>query len=75
MLKGGNKMGCNCKVTEGILAILIVLFAFWQTTYSKWVIIISAVLLLIHALKCGKCKTCGTDMKDKSSSGTKKKKR
>jgi hypothetical protein len=55
-------MGCNCKMTVSILAILVIVFAFWETTYSKWVIVIAAALLLIHAMKCGKCSSCGMPM-------------
>ncbi len=46
---------CNCKATEIVLGLLIIIFAFWQTTYSQWIIVISAVLLLIHALGCKNC--------------------
>ena len=53
-------MGYNCKLTESILAILIIIFAFWQTAASIWIIVIAAVLLLIHSHKCGGCSTCAT---------------
>lgn len=42
----------NCKWFEVVLALLIIVFALWQTSYSMWVIVISAALLLIHALMC-----------------------
>jgi len=48
-------MGCNCKCVEIILAIVILLFLFWETTASTWIIAIAAILLLIHALSCKKC--------------------
>lgn len=55
-------MGCNCKLTESILAILIIIFAFWQTAASIWIIVIAAVLILIHSHKCGgMCASCGSD--------------
>lgn len=42
----------NCKATEIVLGLVVLVFAFWQTTYSKWVIIIAAALLIIHGLMC-----------------------
>jgi hypothetical protein len=48
-------MGCNCKVTEIILGIIILIFAIWTTSWSDWIIIIAAVLLIIHALTCKNC--------------------
>ena len=45
---------------EGILAIIIIVFAFWSSwQYSQWIIIIAAVLLLIHSFTCKKCFTHG----------------
>ena len=70
-------MGCNCKGIELVLAIVILVFALWQTTYSSWIVIIAAVLLVLHALSCKGM--CGTDMSSgsarKASSGKKKKKK
>ncbi|PIN93335.1 hypothetical protein COU54_03480 [Candidatus Pacearchaeota archaeon CG10_big_fil_rev_8_21_14_0_10_31_24] len=43
---------CNCKVFEVIAAIVLLIFAFWETSASNWVIAVVAVLLLIHALSC-----------------------
>jgi phosphatidylglycerophosphate synthase len=67
-------MECNCKWTETILALVIIVFAFWEVTYSMWIIIIAAVLLLIHAFRC---KNCGTCMPEKGMqvSGSRKKRR
>lgn len=48
--------GKNCKWTEIVLTVLILLFAFIEKTYSKWIIIIAAIILLIHAVMC-KCHT------------------
>ena len=45
-------MGCNCKITELILAIIIIVFVWWQTTWSGWIITIAAALLIIHAVSC-----------------------
>jgi len=40
---------------EAILAIVILVFAFWQTAYSQWIVVIAAVVLLIHSFTCKKC--------------------
>jgi len=52
---------CNCKLTEAILAILIIAFFFWQTSISGYVIVISAIVLLIHSFAC---KSCGMPQKE-----------
>ena len=46
---------CNCKNTEIVLGIVILVFALWETTYSKWVIVVAAILLLLHAVSCKNC--------------------
>lgn len=43
-------MKCNCSVGNIVLAIIILIFAFWQTSYSQWVVVVAAVLLIIHEL-------------------------
>jgi len=53
-------MQCNCKHTEIVLGLLILIFALWQTAYSQWVVVISAVLLLIHAFWCKNSESCET---------------
>jgi hypothetical protein len=69
-------MGCNCKWTEIVLAIVILVFVFWVTTASQWIVAIAAILLLIHALMCKNCAMCSTGaMPMKAKSGGKKKKR
>ena len=40
---------------EAILGIIILVFALWETTYSNWIIVVAAVLLLIHSFTCKKC--------------------
>ncbi len=40
---------------EAILAIILIIFALWETTYSKWIILIVAIVLLIHSFTCKKC--------------------
>lgn len=44
---------CN-KWINVVLAAIILIFAFWETTYSKWVIAVAAIVLIIYALVC-KC--------------------
>ena len=52
-------MECNCKVTEVILGIIVLVFAVWPgllgAQVSQWVVGIAAVLLILHALKCTSC--------------------
>lgn len=67
-------MNCNCQWTETILAIVILVFAFWTTwMYSQWVVIIAAILLLIHAWACKNCAVSG--MKEMPASGMKSRRR
>ena len=35
-----------------VLAVVIIVFALWETAYSKWVIVIAAALLIIVAWMC-----------------------
>lgn len=49
-------MRCNCRWTEGVLAAVIIVFAVWPTlifsaTVSKWIVVVAAAILLVHALK------------------------
>ncbi len=52
-------MECNCKVTEVILGIIVLVFAIWPTwlglNVTQWIIGIAAVLLILHAIKCNSC--------------------
>ncbi len=52
-------MECNCKVTEIILGIIVLVFAVWPqwlgAQTSQWIVGIAAVLLILHAIKCNKC--------------------
>ena len=64
-------MGCNCKVTEAIIAIVIIIFALWSSlSWAKWIVVIAAALLLIHSLGC---KSCGIGMNEMASSKKKRK--
>ncbi|MFH1425703.1 MAG: hypothetical protein ABIG28_03205 [archaeon] len=49
----------GCKWLQVVLPIIILIFVFWQTTYSKWIIVIAAVIQLLGAIACSE--TCGTD--------------
>lgn len=49
---------CNCKITEIILSIVVILFAFVNAAYAKWIVVIAAVLLLIHAFTCRNLAAC-----------------
>jgi hypothetical protein len=56
----GDKMDCNCKHCNTILAIVILVFSFWSVAWtnwltSKWIIVAAAVLILLHGIKCSHC--------------------
>ncbi|MEK6846625.1 MAG: hypothetical protein AABY16_00490 [Nanoarchaeota archaeon] len=40
---------------EAILGIIILIFAFWQTDYSTWIVAIAALVLIWHSFMCKKC--------------------
>ena len=56
---------CNCKGTELVAGIVILVLALWPTIFtavvSKWIIVVAAVVLIIHALGCKDIACCGTD--------------
>ena len=64
--KGGRYKMCNCKVTEIIVAVIILLFAFYETIYSKWVIVIAAAVLLVHGLGCKNIAGCCEEAKPRA---------
>lgn len=47
-------MNCNYLIT--VLAIVIIVFALWETGVSQWLILIAAVLILLHSWMCKNCK-------------------
>ena len=53
---------CNCKWTETILGLVILIVTLWPnilgTGASWWVVVIAAILLVVHAWSCGKCGMC-----------------
>jgi len=75
-------MDVNCGWVQTVLSALILVFVIWPTqilsaAVSWWIVVISAALLLVHALSCKKCGglCCGigTDMKEAGKSKQKKK--
>ena len=55
-------MECNCRWTESVIAIVILVFTFWNTvTWGKWVVAIAATVLLVHSFSCKNC--CAFEMK------------
>ena len=59
-------MDCKCNWVESVLAIVIIIFAFTSSVASKWIVVIAAVLLLLHALVCKSCKMCSECMNGSS---------
>ncbi|MBU0907879.1 MAG: hypothetical protein KKD18_01795 [Nanoarchaeota archaeon] len=43
-----------CEFIIGLVIALIALFA-WDWMYSKWVIVIAAIVLIIHSFMCKSC--------------------
>ena len=56
---------CNCRSTETVLGIVILIVIFWPALLgaiaSKWIVIVAAVLLVLHAWSC---KNCGIHMSE-----------
>jgi len=52
-------MNCNCKWTNAVLSLIIIIFAVWTpVTWAKWIVVIAAVLLFLYSLRCfGSCET------------------
>jgi hypothetical protein len=61
----------NCMSSHFILGILVIVFAFWQTAASQWILLAIGVLMIIHSLGCSSCKV---QEKPKAKSRKKKKK-
>ncbi len=57
---------CNCKLTEIIVALVILAVSFITIPYAKWVIIIAAAVLLIHGLGCKDIASCCEEIKPKA---------
>jgi len=65
-------MQCNCRWTEIILAIVIVIFSLVKTAASKWLLFAAGIILFLHALIC---KNCGTSCMPEKKPVAKKKKK
>ena len=55
-------MDVNCGWVQAVLSALVLVFVIWPTqilsaTFSWWIVVVSAALLLWHAVSCKKC--CG----------------
>lgn len=55
-------MGCDCKWAETVLSLIILVFALWPNilspVLSKWLVVASAVILLVHSLSCKNLSSC-----------------
>ncbi|MBU2052670.1 MAG: hypothetical protein ABIJ14_02990 [Nanoarchaeota archaeon] len=59
---------CNCKATEIVLGLVVLVFALWETfAYSKWVLVVAAVVLILHGLKCSTLASCAPSAKKPAS--------
>lgn len=43
-----------CELVIGIIIALLALFA-WNWLYSRWIIVIAAIVLIIHSFMCKSC--------------------
>ena len=71
-------MWCNCKHTELIIGIVVIVFAIWpgligSATVGMWILIISGALLIVHALKCENCGACMPETKPRAKARKRKK--
>ena len=75
-------MDVNCGWVQAVLSVLILVFVIWPTqilsaTVSWWIVVVSAALLLWHAISCKKCCglmcSMGTNVEEAGKSKVKKK--
>ena len=56
-------MNCNCKWTETIFGLVVLLVVFWPNMFSamvnKWILVVVAVLFILHAFGCKSCRMGG----------------
>jgi hypothetical protein len=57
-MKGG-KMSCNCSLTEKIVGILVIVFAWWSTGYNQYILTVLGLALIWHAFRCTNCNVPG----------------
>lgn len=43
-------MSCNWKITESVVAIVVLIFTWWQSTFSQWIVTLAALALLLHVI-------------------------
>ncbi len=64
---------CNCKWAETIFGVVILVVSIWPgifgTSATRWIVIVAAALLVLHAWKCGNCGTCGPESTSRSRKG------
>jgi hypothetical protein len=64
---------CNCKQSEIIYGVVILLFTIWKTAASQALVVIAAILLIIHALRCKDIAACAAPASTgKAASGKRK---
>ena len=54
---------CHCKWWGAILGLVIIVFSLWTpATWTKWLVVIAGLIVLLHAFGCcgGKC-SCETE--------------
>lgn len=51
-------MAYKCYIGEALLSAVILAALFWPSAWQGWIIGVSAVLLLVHALACKSCRYC-----------------
>ena len=48
---------CDCRWTEIIIAVVVIVFSvIWSASWTNWVIFVAALVLLVHALTCKNCR-------------------
>lgn len=47
---------------ELIIALIVIIFALWQTAWSQWILVIAGIVLLVHSFTCKSCFS-GREMK------------
>jgi hypothetical protein len=60
---------------EFIIGLVILVFALWQTTYSKWIVVLGAIVLMLHSCMCKSCFACETTTSMASSKSAKGRKK
>jgi len=68
---------CNYKACQFVLPLVILVFAFWETTWSKWIIVVAAALILLYSLGCkaGGRNTCVPNSKPVAKKKARKKRK